>query len=424
MGLSLFRGSLPVVSAPRTLPRCGDCRLFENGCQSPKMTYDGKGERGIMVAGEAPGLNEDQQGRPFVGPSGELVRETLARHGVNFRKDCWIVNALRCRPSESNKIPDDRMIDHCRPMTVKDIETLKPKVILLLGKEAVRSVIAWTWGVPSPGGAGRWAGFKVPDRRTNAWLFPTFHPSFVLRQSRQRDNVPNLLFDKHVGAACKIKSRPWPDGPPDPDDGITVEHDPRKAALLVKELTSEPGPISFDFETETLKPHGPHARVVCCGISTGKGTVAFPWAGEAAEAVKDVLRNPELAPKVVANVFMENGWTTVNLGVKPRGWWWDVVIAAHLLDNGGAERSKKGNEKGRNVTGLKFQAYAHLGVPVYNQRVEDYLKPADKGGGGNAPNRIRELDLGTVLRYCAIDSQSTYDLARLQMRRVGLWGWG
>src|SRR5262245_43419820 len=88
----------PTVSATRwTAPRCGLCGLL-NKCQSPKMEVYGKGKNGILIVGEAPGANEDEQGIPFVGKAGRYLRGILHGLDVNMRNDCWLTNSLICRP--------------------------------------------------------------------------------------------------------------------------------------------------------------------------------------------------------------------------------------------------------------------------------------------------------------------------------------
>src|SRR5688572_528647 len=82
---------------PPTIPKCGACGLLK-GCKSPKMPVSGKGAKGILIIGEAPGRDEDIQGRPFVGATGEKLETTLRKLGVEMRRDCWLTNALICRP--------------------------------------------------------------------------------------------------------------------------------------------------------------------------------------------------------------------------------------------------------------------------------------------------------------------------------------
>src|SRR5437879_5510271 len=101
-----FFAALDVVEnkAPASLiPKCGACGLFKT-CQSPKMPPSGKGRKRILICSEAPGRNEDEQGIHFVGKAGQFLEECLEECEINFRKDCWITNAIICRPPK-NKLP-------------------------------------------------------------------------------------------------------------------------------------------------------------------------------------------------------------------------------------------------------------------------------------------------------------------------------
>src|ERR1700724_1744053 len=77
--------------------QCGACGLRRH-CNSPLMPVSGEGRKGIFVLGEAPGKSEDLRNEPFVGKSGQLLESTLAKFGVDLRRDCFIGNSLICRP--------------------------------------------------------------------------------------------------------------------------------------------------------------------------------------------------------------------------------------------------------------------------------------------------------------------------------------
>jgi hypothetical protein len=95
------RSEMLQVRAPKAVsPRCGACGLFKT-CNSPKMPVDGRGRAGILVIGEAPGREEDEQGRPFVGATGQLLRDTMEELGVDLRQDCWLYNSIICFPGDT-----------------------------------------------------------------------------------------------------------------------------------------------------------------------------------------------------------------------------------------------------------------------------------------------------------------------------------
>lgn len=396
-----FLAPLQLVSKrpPDTVPQCERCGLYR-GCKSPKMSVHGKGQKGVLVVGEAPGADEDEQGRPFVGVTGQLLRKTLSELGVNLDRDCWTTNALICRP-RGNKIPGDRMVDWCRPNLLKAVRVLKPRTVLLLGSHAVRSLLGWLWKEDA-GGINRWAGFRIPSQRLNAWVCPTFHPSHVSRsRDEDRSGVTELLWRRHLKAAFRGTARPWREAP-DYESRLELILDPLKAARRVREMVRAGGPLAFDFETTTLKPDGRHAEVYCCSVSDGDVSIAYPWHGAAIEATHDLVRSR--VPKLGYNTKFESRWAMSLWGRPVRNWVWDGMIAAHILDNR------------QEITSLKFQAFANLGVEEWDSGVKPFLKSA----APNLPNRIKEAGLEGVLRYCAMDSLMEWLVCKRQMRQAGM----
>lgn len=385
--------SLPVVKTQRFhSPQCGKCRLFER-CKSPKMEPTGRGRRRILVLAEAPGKDEDDKGIQLVGKSGKRLEREMAEVGIDMRRDCILTNALVCRP-ENNEIPDPRMIGWCRPNLTKTIEEFKPEVIIPLGAIACESLFGWLYK-EDVGGIGRWAGWVIPDQTLNAWVCPTFHPAHLERN--ENDTQLAGLFRQHLEAAANLKGRPWK-VVPDYRKEVRVIYSPEEACEFVGRIRS--GNIAFDFETTTLKPDGAKAEIVCCSVCRdGKEAAAFPWHGRVKRVMKHLLEREEVG-KVGWSAKFEHRWCWRN-GINVRGWKWDGMLSAHAIYNGG---------KGRAITGLKFQAYVHLGFPPYNKVVEPYLE-AD---GGNVPNRVRELDLGTLLLYCGLDSLLEYRVSLKQ----------
>lgn len=403
MALKGFFGAAEVRSAKvrRRTPACGVCGLKDK-CRSPKMPVYGRGRRGILVVGEAPGETEDARNRPFVGKSGQRLRESLTRCGVDMDEDCWAYNSVICRPV-ANATPTDNQLNYCRPNLLNLIDDLKPKVILLLGGTAVQSLIGYLWQDSRGGkssGITRWAGWQIPCQRYNCWVCPTFHPSYVLRATEDVKKTPNgpvvaLSFDRHVEAAAARRKRPWNPVPDYKGMVELVENDSEAATRLRKYAG---GTVVFDYETTTLKPDGPHAEIVCCSVCwEGQEAICFPWRGKAKAAMAELLANRDVA-KAGQNVKFEIRWSLAKLGVFPSPVIHDTMLYAHGLDSRAA------------VTGLKFQAFARLGFEDYSSHVQPYLE----GKGGNGPNRIRELDWPTIGLYCGLDSVIEYELMRVQ----------
>ncbi|MBA3352054.1 MAG: hypothetical protein H0U23_06455, partial [Blastocatellia bacterium] len=115
-----------------------------NKCGSPKIPVRGEGKKGILIVGEGPGDVEDSKNKPFAGESERFLKETLQRHGVVLRRDCWTTNSVICSPGFGG-VPTSEQVGYCRPNVLKTIRETKPKAILLLGSAAVKSVIGHFW---------------------------------------------------------------------------------------------------------------------------------------------------------------------------------------------------------------------------------------------------------------------------------------
>lgn len=134
----------------------------------------------IMLVGEAPGKEEDQQGRPFVGRAGRLLDVLLLRAGTS-RGACWITNVVKYRP-ERNQAPTWKEIDRYRPDLLKEIKMVKPKSIVALGRTATKALL------------GREVESLAKMRAKLLWLckiriFPTYHPAAALRYSGWEQSI-------------------------------------------------------------------------------------------------------------------------------------------------------------------------------------------------------------------------------------------
>lgn len=388
---------------PSLVPRCGVCRLFES-CQSPKMPVDGQGKKKILLLGEAPGRNEDKRGIPFCGQSGQLLEQTLARFDVDMRRDCWITNSIICRPSD-NRTPTNREIEYCRPNLIRTIQELDPEIIIPLGASAVKSLIGWLWKEDT-GKIGRWVGWRIPYQKLNMWICPTWHPSAIMRNERDRgNNVMTLLFERHLQDACKLKGRPWrevldyrrqvraiinPDEATDYLDGFVTD------VSLTKK------PVSADFETDRLKPDSKGAQIICCALSDGELAFSYPWHGKAISMTQDLFRSK--IPKIGFNIRFEERWCRRIFGHGVHNWKWDGMLATHVLDN------RPG------ICSLKFQSFVRLGQASYDDAIKPYLR----ANGSNLPNRIREVSLNKLLQYCGLDALLEWKIAQIQMQELGV----
>lgn len=402
--MGFFHASTLTAPKPSAslIPQCAACGLYK-GCRTPKMVPYGQGRRKILVVGEAPGENEDLQGRPFVGKAGGTLRSALRKLDVDLDRDCWTTNALICRPP-GNEIKDPRAIEYCRPNLLRTIKELQPEVIVLLGLRPVQSLLGHLWK-EDIGPMGRWVGWPIPSQELNAWVCPTWHPSYIMRLENARESgVAYLLWQQHLEAAFRLQGRPWKQVP-DYRSQIDIVLDPSQAAKGLRALASLGEMVALDYETTCLKPDGKDADIWCCSVSNGRQTFAYPWYGEAIQATGELLQSG--VPLVASNMKFECRWSLKHFGFMGKGWakGWDTMLAAHVLDN------RPG------VTSIKFQSFVLLGQPSYDGPIKPYLQ--SKKPGCNEPNRIKEVDLNQTLRYCGLDSLLEYKVARIQMKRMG-----
>ncbi|MBI1309149.1 MAG: uracil-DNA glycosylase [Proteobacteria bacterium] len=151
------------------------CALRE-GAQRTVFS-DGNPAAEIMLIGEAPGAEEDRQGKPFVGRSGQLLDKMLLAIGLD-RKSVYITNTIFWRPPD-NRTPTPAETLSCRPFLLRHIALVKPKIIVLVGGTAVKSVLQTTDGIGKY--RKRWMGFEVPGLAEPVAMMATFHPAYLLR---------------------------------------------------------------------------------------------------------------------------------------------------------------------------------------------------------------------------------------------------
>jgi uracil-DNA glycosylase len=167
--------AVDLPSLAREVSSCVSCCL----CKTRKQTVfaDGSPDATIMFVGEAPGADEDAQGVPFVGRAGQLLTRMI-EDGMGLpRQSVYIANVLKCRPPE-NRNPEPEEIASCRGFLEAQIDLVKPRVLVALGKFAAQFLLETEEGIMRL--RGKWGTYRgIP-------VMPTFHPSFLLRQPAQK----------------------------------------------------------------------------------------------------------------------------------------------------------------------------------------------------------------------------------------------
>lgn len=148
------------------------------------MFGEGNPAADLMLVGEGPGEVEDQTGRPFVGPAGQLLTQILNSVGID-RKDVYITNVVKCRP-RGNRVPTKQEMDACWEWLAAQIALIRPLIIVTLGNAATQRLLGKTEGIGQLRGRFyRWKG--------GIELFPMFHPSFLLRNPSKKKGSPKYL---------------------------------------------------------------------------------------------------------------------------------------------------------------------------------------------------------------------------------------
>jgi uracil-DNA glycosylase family 4 len=155
-----------------------NCELKKN---STNIVFsDGNPKAKIMLIGEGPGSNEDQEGLPFVGRAGALLDKMLASIDLD-RKKTYITNVVNYRPPENRK-PTDEEIKKYLPFLEKHIEIINPEIVILLGGTAMNALIGSDKVISKV--RGKWIEKKFG--KCNVSLIVTFHPAFLMRQPAQK----------------------------------------------------------------------------------------------------------------------------------------------------------------------------------------------------------------------------------------------
>ena len=205
------RDALLRVIADEIGPNCQRCKL---GTLGRRQIVFGTGDphAELMFIGEGPGADEDAQGLPFVGRAGQLLNNMIAAMGLQ-RQQVYIANIVKCRPP-GNRTPERDECDTCSPFLMRQIQVVRPKVIVALGATAAKNLL----GVNDSMGSmrGRWYEFTPPGTPPDADPFTcklavTYHPAFLLRDPRQKKETWNDLkmVMRYLGLA--VPQRP-PEG--------------------------------------------------------------------------------------------------------------------------------------------------------------------------------------------------------------------
>lgn len=182
-----------------SLTEAGDLealRAFIGDCQRCKLAGGrthivfgvGNPNAEVMFVGEGPGRDEDLQAEPFVGRAGQLLTDIITKGMKMRREDVYIANVVKCRPP-GNRDPQPDEVESCEPFLIRQIELIKPRVLVALGRFAVQTLLRST--TPISRLRGNWHDYH------GIKLMPTFHPAYLLRNPGDKrlvwEDIKNVL---------------------------------------------------------------------------------------------------------------------------------------------------------------------------------------------------------------------------------------
>jgi uracil-DNA glycosylase family 4 len=416
---------------------CAACPLDRVEINTPKMGPTLPENTSILFVGEAPGELEDDKGRPFIGPSGKLLRELIPNEIIG---NCGFDNVINCRP-EGNRTPVWNEIECCRPRRIKVIEQAKPKLIVGLGKVALTMILG---SADLEGLRGRFFVVKIGNH--TCWFMPTYHPSFILRTAFNKQRPFTSKFGHCLKMDIKraIESVPYLNEvvistESEIRSGVYIFNGKEVVTLQATERTTfesrpqgnsaplgatlfgllalaKQAPIkAIDIETSTLRPYAKGAAILTVAISFDDINFAFAldhkdakWPKTDRDRILAELRSilTDDTIKVAHNATFEIEWFVNYFGkeIVRHEVWECTQLQAHFLDE------RRGAGYGTDVENFRnaYQALDFL-VKMYFGCAYKHLFKLDKKNMGQA-------DLTETLIYNGVDTKFTLKLYHIQTK--------
>jgi uracil-DNA glycosylase family 4 len=381
-------------------PRCNRCGLFQH-CSSPKLEKHGNGRKEILIVFDRIDVDMDDYGTYFYGKRFTALKKILDEFQIDIIQDCWTTSVLACFSSDR---PTPKEIEFCFPKLNSTINKLKPKLILLIGIDAVHAVVSQDFPNISAGNRekekpiNRWRGLTIPSERYNTWMVPIYNLEPLTEDEYVYPGY-DVLFRNDAGRALSLLHEPLP--LVDYKNRVQVLHTSTEIERVLNRIKRrKPEYLALDFETNMLNPFSKDAEVYSASVCYSEDKAySFPMLPGIASDFLSLVSDPEI--KLIAhNAKMEDKWLRVHYLMNNIPWYWDTMDSAHIIDN----RS--------GITGLKMQAFVNFGIPDYSQDVKQYLESPNP----NTPNRIREANPSKILVYGGYDSLITYLLYKQQKK--------
>lgn len=410
----------PKAEDTKGMYNCDKCGL-DKKCENPMQKVYGALDGGILIVTDSPDIVSDKKSLPLSGDYGKLIREQLSRNKLMFSKNAAHTYAIKCKITGKKS---EIYWKCCRKKLVKEIESIKPKLIITVGEVATNSII----NPKNKLGIAKLRNRIMPNHEFNCLVFPVFHPSefthiqedgsFRFNKSRQfamqydMERIAIQWFHRFHKASkinALLQSRRILDNIEIKE--ITSINELEKVASLIEKK----GEMAFDYETTNLKPYDKNHAVVLISMgyenkSWGIYVPEFLKATHKPKELKkiwniiyDLLQNEDIL-KIIQNVKFEelvSRWMFKDifdqiedgneLGNLIRNTFC-TMLATHVVD----ERE--------GCTSLDFQNLTRFGIHPYNDKVKKFLE-LEKN---ERVNRILECNKEDLIKYGGIDVITTY----------------
>jgi len=412
--MSLF--SVPSDNKPtkgkKVKQGCEGCDL-QYIARNPKMPIYGEGKKEILIVTDTLSEDDDFEGHPLSDEYGDLLKYELRKYNVHLFKDCWVTSAIRCSCEAANS--NDKLIDQCGKQVLTDIRKLKPKVVILLGRAAVKAVINSRL-------TGRLAGTDyisfygdmIPDQQLKTYLCPTYHPKEIKKTESKYDKKPDVIYLKNwrdnLEAACKKatdKKYEFPDYEKLREKKrIIWDVDSAIKFLETMKDVWEKGQedIAHDYETSGLKNQAAGHFIECVSIADKRESVCMPFFRKNkifCKAYEAIMVSRKIG-KVAHNNCYEDSWTYNKAHhetmpkYKTAGWRWDTLLGWHCIHN-------------QKPTGQKYLVYRNYGIINYDEHISKFLGSNDEDNK-NSFNTVHKAPKQELYDYCAEDSLFCFKL--------------
>ena len=374
---------------------CFICGLLE-GCKSPKIEVCGTGEIKGLILCEAPGKEEDKQGKNLVGQVGKRFRKYFKPYDLDLEQFLY-GNAVNCRPPYNRK-PTNKELTCCYHQIEKILKEKKPKVLFLLGDSAVNSYymnrpdLKFFAGLPLSSCRGK----VIPDIEYGCWVCHSYHPSYIERGNDHLEHIFELDFDTFIKTLDR--KRPAIDLH---ENDVTILNEIEAFTYLDNIYNCGGITFAFDYETSSYRYYEGIHEIYLLSITTGYGnTVVFELTPKLKPIWRKILSHGKIE-KIAQNLKHEDLASHWVLNTETEGWDFDTMIASHVLD------------ESQRVTNLKNQIFIRFGYPDYGGELSPFMKAAP-----GKKNKFAEVSIEKGGLYCGRDSKFTFRLAKLQKKEL------